>query len=734
MNNKKLALAVAGLLLLPVNVKAAEPGVIPRTILAVFDSTEDYNRTADANLIRRNAEVPLNYLGLKVRYHDLAAGLPAENSMRDVLGILTWFQDDEMADAEKYARWAAAQIQAGKRYVALGLFGFARDKRSGILTSAKSMDAFLTAFGVSAGGGWTENPFIIELVKKESSMVEFERTLEHELEYYDQFTPTRKGSKSYLVLRLKNRPGSESSVVFTTPRGGFAMQSYDILLNYADNRMRWRINPFRFFNEAYGLEVTPRYDTTTRFGRRLFYSHIDGDGFENLAGTRPEKLSAEVVYDQILKAYDLPFTVSVITSTIDPRYNGSDYAAATAQKIFSLPNVEAGVHTFSHPLYWNEKIVSFKIKGYSAKPWSKKLARRGSVPDDDVSENTVQEGFSVSWNTGHYLNREIREAVDYVNGKLLPAGKRAQVYQWSGDCRPTKEALEHVEDEGLMNINGGDGRIDRLFPTYTVFSPLGRNVGGLIQVYTSSANENIFTDLWQPPYDRYAHVIQTFQQTEIPTLIDGRQRRIAPINVYYHFYAAEKETSLFALKEAYDYVLSENTLPVFTSKYIRIVRGFFSGTIRRDDDSAWIFSDYGEDHTVRLDGVSEVPDLVKSKGILGFKRWGNSLYIDLAANGPIRLYLKAGDPGRPYLEESSFDPDSVIFQGGNFTASGHIYRGLELCFRRMGAGDDYTLQVSNGSGKVLENARIRSDRDGTLDIRSKITGDVSVALKILKER
>ena len=73
--------------------------------------------------------------------------------------------------------------------------------------------------------------------------------------------------------------------------------------------------------------------------------------------------------------------------------------------------------------------------------------------------------------------------------------------------------------------------------------------------------------------------LETFKQTEIPSLIDSTPRRILPMNIYYHFYSGEKKVALRALKEIYDYAISQKITPVFTTKYISVVEGFLSGKI-----------------------------------------------------------------------------------------------------------------------------------------------------------
>ena len=43
-------------------------------------------------------------------------------------------------------------------------------------------------------------------------------------------------------------------------------------------------------------------EATTRLGRRLFFTHIDGDGFTSASRTGKGKINAEVIEEQIIKS------------------------------------------------------------------------------------------------------------------------------------------------------------------------------------------------------------------------------------------------------------------------------------------------------------------------------------------------------------------------------------------------------------------------------------------------
>ena len=50
---------------------------------------------------------------------------------------------------------------------------------------------------------------------------------------------------------------------------------------------QWYINPFELFREAFQTDALPKPDTTTLSGRRIYYSHVDGDGWRNVTQIEP---------------------------------------------------------------------------------------------------------------------------------------------------------------------------------------------------------------------------------------------------------------------------------------------------------------------------------------------------------------------------------------------------------------------------------------------------------------
>src|SRR5262249_59582423 len=121
-------------------------------------------------------------------------------------------------------------------------------------------------------------------------------------------------------LTLERRQGgaiTNSTVVLTSPRGGYAATGYFQYQVPGTDISQWIVEPFAFFTAAFGPLGAPIPDTTTVSGRRIYFSHIDGDGWNNasrIARFRDRQMiSAAVVKEELIEAYpDLPVSVGVI--------------------------------------------------------------------------------------------------------------------------------------------------------------------------------------------------------------------------------------------------------------------------------------------------------------------------------------------------------------------------------------------------------------------------------------
>lgn len=202
------------------------------------------------------------------------------------------------------------------------------------------------------------------------------------------------------------------------------------------------------------------------------------------------------------------------------------------------------------------------------------------------------------------------------------------------------------------------------------------------------------------------------------------------MNLYYHYYAGERKESLDALKTVYDYALARKPIPLFVSEYCDLVEGFYSGTIDEIEGGGWHFKGYGGCQTVRFDGESRFPDLVRSKGILGFNRWEGSLYLHLAPEGEATLYWTDAEPMVPYLVDGSAPLSQMAFTDGEITFATRAFDSAEFRFAKLPAETDYLVEIE-GAGTSARRS-VKSSASGelelTLPIRSQTTVKVAPIL------
>lgn len=310
---------------------------------------------------------------------------------------------------------------------------------------------------------------------------------------------------------------------------------------------------------------------------------------------------------------------------------------------------------------------------------------------------------------------------NYIEKELLPSGKKCGVLLWSGNCLPDDRAMAVCSNAGILNMNGGDSRFDAVYPSYLNLFPLYRQVESNFQIHSSGSNENTYTHLWTRDFGGYQNVIQTFRKTENP-------RRVAPVNVYYHFYSGERHASLLALKKMYDWVQSQQLFPVFASHYINIVNGFISCDIDDLGNGRWRIANNGTCRTVRFDQCDLYPDLERSPGILGFRHYQGSLYLFLDQSPEIYIQLTDTKPDKPYLSLATADVNNYkLDDRGGLRYQARAFGKAFSRWSNMIRGGAYT--VFSSSGDRTEKITGHADSNGTLEIQLNINETVEIYLE-----
>lgn len=668
-----------GLLLLPPLVAADEVPIlktVSRRILTLYKLDPPKNDEEEEQDIvdtpaHLHAEVVLNHLGMELVHRSIEEDLPSEKEMEGFRGILTWFtRDDAIPDPNVYCPWAKRQIESGKKLVILDEPGFITDHGNTISDSCQEL---LKTLGATYLENYSDNPFYFRIAEKDPTMVEFERKLLLvEGHTYSQFKTLSPSAKVYLKMVRRDQEGSESDMVFTTMHGGFVHPTY---VNYAIKEMekiQWRIHPFRFFEEAFGVKGLPRPDATTLNGRRIFFSHIDGDGILNESHIDNESYSGEIILEEILKKYPtIPITTSLITGYLDMREYRHERIMKMYRSILELPNTEPAAHGHSHPLIWKKKKLAVKVPGY------------------------------------RYSDQaEIAGSVQKMNSLLEELGikRRAALFSWTGDCRPTEEQLAIPYQSGLLNMNGGDSRLDKRFDSYSFVFPLSFLRGDYRQVYAAASNENTYTNLWKGPYYGYEEVVETFRNTETPV-------RIKPINVYYHYYSGEVVAGLGAVKKAYDHALSQEIFPIFASEYVPIVHDFFDTRMTPLPGGGWQILNDGSLRTIRFDDEAKNVDLGRSTGVVGFRHFQGSLYVFLDDHKSHDIHLTGSAPSRPYVISASFQIKNFEGTAMRLRFEKRGWHRSEIVLGGMAPDKEYWIHVGR------ESLTFRSEKGGELKVQ-----------------
>lgn len=183
------------------------------------------------------------------------------------------------------------------------------------------------------------------------------------------------------------------------------------------------------FLAAWLEHTSPVPDTTTREGRRVFYSHIDSAGFSTPSTLPGFPLCAEVMRDRILDRYLLPVTVSVCEADLRCWLPGQQAGDApllehVARSIFEMPQVQAASNSFSRPKTWT---ASTDI--------TSKLNERAKTARLD-------------------MEREIAGSMVYIHRRLLPLGKEVNLMLWPQNTTPTAEALRFCDSLNIGQLPG----------------------------------------------------------------------------------------------------------------------------------------------------------------------------------------------------------------------------------------------------------------------------------------
>ncbi|QOP40335.1 endo alpha-1,4 polygalactosaminidase [Sulfurimonas marina] len=538
------------------------------------------------------------YLGYIQKLYDINKGLPDPNKLEHYAGIVIWLEK-YYNDRDKLLKWLN---EVKKRNIPIVFVNtFAIDAKEDELAS----------LGITI----EQTNLPKKSILLQNKMVGFE--IEPPMSRNPMLIHVKDAKE---LLTYQYTDGKTSTPAAITSWGGYLQnEAFITAINSED---MWVTNPFKFFEQALRLPKLPVPDPTTENGKRLLFTHIDGDGIMNKVEGDFGEYSGDVILNKILKKYKIPHSVSVIGAEIDP--NGlypklSEKMIKITKEMFALENVEAASHTFTHPFFW-EKII-----------------------DNNLSEEYRLKVTEYQFS----LEKELKTFLDTINEKYSPKNKskKANIIFWSGDCAPRKNALEYIYKNNILAINGGDTTIVKTNPWLTRISPFGLKRSDYYQVYTGAQNENVYTNNWLGPFWGFKRVTQTFELTNSP-------RRLKPIDIYYHLYSGSKRASLEALKYVFNWALKQDAMPIFTSEYIPKVMDMYEVSMAKDGNS-WLIYGMNDLKTIRFEDFDANVDLNNSEGVIGVTQFENHTYLSLDQREKHLIELSNEENNKIYMVSSN---------------------------------------------------------------------------------
>ncbi|MCB1229631.1 MAG: endo alpha-1,4 polygalactosaminidase [Verrucomicrobiae bacterium] len=604
-------------------------GLVARRLLVLFghDPVEaERHRIWPADTTTHEIlQMPLEYHGYEIDYHDVGQGLPPIGEGPEYAGIIL---DEELElpyeTEHAYADWLLDRVDAGKKVLFLGSYAF---------SDHHERTRIFERLGIR---GSDDTPVPVgepEISVLDESVMGFEsKPIATRRDFENLSAP--EGARVLLSLDAKltedeNSPVARYDTAYVASWGGALLSPY-IVFEASEETVLEFADPFAFLGQIWPAGAFPAPDPTTRDGLRVFYTHIDGDGFSSVSAVEPGKTCAEVLTNELLQDLPWPITVSVVESEIrgqmlaQARGEGESLTAI-AKKLFALPNVEPASHSYSHPYVWHTQDVEFEGL-YEEKNMALKLTAK--YPQIDQKRETI-------------------DSLHYVTDELSPKDKPAELMLWSGNCRPSPEALRLLREAGYENMNGGNTIICRRFPGLFGVAPRTITWDDELQINAANQNEYIYTGGWNgPTWGGFSQVIETFEMTETP-------RRLKPVNVYYHFYSAERHDAFAALKEIYDWCRTQDLHAMTALQFAKITRDSWGTKLVQTGNHRWVALNEGRLRTFRVPGNAGFPDLAHSDGVIGYRRENGQLYVHTDGRPRITLQLASDEVRHPRIETAS---------------------------------------------------------------------------------
>ncbi len=721
--------------------------MIPRRVIAFWDSLAE--EIVEDSLVHMTLELPLNHLGIEVIYHDIHEPLPDIIQRKDIRGVVLCFQKGtSMHNPILFIDWLVEVMDAGKKLIILKNSGFITNSQ-GINTPNEHLNRIYEKIGFTNTQEWVNYPFEYQILERNSELFPFEKNFPTPLPGFEICKIYASYAKSYLTVGIQGKPASESDLIIISSYGAFVSEDYtntfDKILYTTDPiSLGWYFNPFRFFELALDLSFLPIPDTTTLLGRRIFTSTCHGDfwnGSTDIEEFKKKRTScAEVILEKVIKPNpDIPIAVGVVAADVDPKWVAKKDSQEITRRYFALPQVEAASHTYSHPYDWNffktgsyQKEIDF-LHLYPYGSWQNSFlswyrAKKFQLfSPKEFEKKKLKWGFATPRtyaNEPFDINKEISGAANFLS-QFAPPDNKVKLLIWSGDSIPWEAAVKLTYQAGLKNYGGGFVQYDANRPSYLFVFPLGRNLGGYIQLYTGANGDNNYTDEWKEKFYAFQFLTGTLKNTETP-------RRVKPINLYFHIYSGEFQASVNAILSNIAFIRTQLPISMTVNRYCDIGAGFYSIEFEKMGQRRWKIHKRQGLQTIRFENGEKLKlDFNNSEGVIGCKTYQGVLYVHLDPiyENPIVALAEReeiNDAHHPFIIDSTWEIWNVETNSHSigFRSSGW---GKMLMNLKMGSGGAYKIEVNNLPSKTFT-----TSPDNILNIELDLPNNIEVKIKIGK--
>ncbi len=581
--------------------------VVPRRVWLLHSCETGNSPQLQAQGAHLYGAMPLEHLGLVPDYRYMGSALPDKPLAGRVAGIVLY------PDASRVPQSLGAVLRR------------ARDEGVPVAVLGALDPRFLGELGVQVGQRALQGPLDIRRAPASppGEIVPIIDAL--------SAVELNAGPRAQVWLSAVGSDGRQMQGAAITPWGGYALGAFGVFNLPGGNGTRWSIDPIEFFRAALRVSDDPMPDLSTRFGRRVLLAHFDGDGWPNACLRPGSPIAGQVLVREVLEKYRIPIVGSIIVGEVSSDGLYPQVAAQSqhwARRMYALPWVEAGSHTWSHPFDW---VLASR---YHARfPTGKGYGGVGNyLPLPNYR-------FSSAGN--------VVGARDYIEKHLCPPGKPCDMLLWPGDCNPPVKAVEMAYAAGMANINGGGATITRSAPSLSLVGPMGIPKGSWFQVYAACSNEEDYTHDWHGPYFGFERAIETYEMTDLP-------RRLKPIDIYFHPYIVTREAGLQSLHKVFRWALAQAVHPIQGRQYSHSVVQWRSATVARILDGGWRLRSAEQIREWAQPRSVAEPALERCAQVVGWSHHGARRYVHVQAGDAV-LRVGAASAARPMLQDANAD-------------------------------------------------------------------------------